>query len=158
MGTRITPNFNDLFESNFKLEPIKLPNINLHYGLKDYDGDIPIILLEDIYKLHDAFCCSGYFDDVVGFDWIREGLTFDECASFDRIFNTVFSVSIESEIFVTDKLYNALLFVSNAFKSFDLNNFKENILDVWILEWESFEDAYKYCLGLKEENSLCYSF
>jgi len=33
----------------------------------------------------------------------------------------------------------------------------QNWQDFYLMEWVSYEEAYKYCLDLKEEHELCYT-
>ena len=68
----------------------------------------------------------------------------------------LFSASIGNQIFVTESIENAKMFIVNAWNSYDLNCVNENS-DVWIMEWCSFEEAYKYCCDLKRSKSMCYS-
>jgi hypothetical protein len=154
---KIEPNFDDLKPGTGITEEKKLPKIKIHYAVKDLDGDIPFIEIDSIKEFYDAFMCSGYFENVRTFEWVKKGDSFDERISADRAWNTVFSASIGNQIFVTEYIENAKMFIVNAWNSYDLNCINEEITDVWIMEWHSFEEAYKYSLDLKEVSPLCYS-
>lgn len=151
---KLNPIFGDLTPQ--KQKNVKLPKVKLHYAVKNLEGDIPFIELKNIFELYEVFMSDGYFDGISGFDWIEKGKTYDECISPKRAWETVFTVIISNEIFATDSIENAKSFIIHSFKNFDLEELKENITDIWIMEWESYEEAYKYCLDIKETNPLCY--
>ena len=152
---KIEPKFDDLKQS--KENDLILPKLKVHYAAKNLDEDIPFIEIESINQFNDAFMSSGFFDGVRTFEWIKKGCSFDESLLPDRAWNTVFSASIGNQIFVTDNFENAKMFIMNAWNSYDIDCLKEEVSDVWIMEWCSFEEAYKYCLDLKEVSHLCYS-
>jgi len=151
---KINPSFEDL-EPITETNETKLPRLKIHYAVKDLEGDVPFIEIESMEQFYDAFMCSGFFDNVKTFDWVKD--SFDESISADRAWSTVFTASIGNQIFATENIENAKIFIVNAWRSFDLNCENKEITDVWIMEWESFEEAYKYCLDFKEESPLCYS-
>jgi len=153
---KIEPNFDDLKE-NSKNETILLPKLKIHYAVKDLDEDVPFIEIDSIKDFYYAFMSSGYFDNVRTFEWVKKGDSFDKSLSDDRAFNTVFTASIGNQIFVTESFENAKMFIVNAWNNYDLACLNVEITDVWIMEWDSFESAYKYCLDMKEVSPLCYS-
>ena len=80
----------------------------------------------------------------------------------------VYLVSINDEVFVCDNIRVAVFFI-NKFKSVmrvefsdneDMNNFDPNkelpAKKVFIQEYDSYEEAYKVALDMKEESPLCY--
>ena len=154
---KIEPNFDDLKPPIQKNEEIILPKVKIHYAVKDLDGDVPFIEIENMKQFYDAFMCGGFFNGVRTFEWVKEGHSFDESCSADRAWNTVFTASIGNQIYVTESIENAKMFIVTAWRNYDLDCSNEEITDVWIIEWDSFESAYKYCLDLKEVSPLCYS-
>ena len=152
---KIEPNFEDLKQC--KAEDVILPKLKIHYAVKDLKEDIPFIEIDSMKQFYDAFMCSGFFDGVRTFEWIKKGWSFDESITTDRAWKTVFSASIGNQIFVTESLENAKMFIVTAWNSYDLDCISKEITDVWIMEWESFEEAYKYCLDFKEVSPMCYS-
>lgn len=151
---KLNPVFEDL-QPPTETKETKLPRLKIHYAVKDLEGDVPFIEIESMEQFYDAFMCGGFFDNVKTFEWVKD--SFDESMSEDRAWNTVFTASIGNQIFATDNFENAKIFIVNAWRSFYLDCENEKITDVWIMEWESFEEAYKYSLDLKEESPLCYS-
>ena len=151
---KIEPKFDDLKQC--KMESVILPKLKIYYDVKGNKEDIPFIEIKNINQFFDAFMCSGYFDGVRTFDWIKEGCSFDESISADRAWNTVFTASIGNQIFATESIENAKIFIVNAWHNYDLDILNEEITEVFLMEWASFEEAYKYCLDFKEVSHLCY--
>jgi len=59
----------------------------------------------------------------------------------------------EPEVYVTDNTFHLEMYLAS---NFVINHSKEKV-DVFIQEYESFEDAYKVALDLKEVNPICYN-
>jgi len=85
---KIEPNFDDLKPGQGITEEKKMPKIKIHYAVKNLDGDIPFIEIDSIKEFYDAFMCSGYFENVRTFEWVKKGDSFDECVSIGSLMMT----------------------------------------------------------------------
>jgi len=89
-----------------------------------------------------------FFEDMIDFLLYEEGHKVYLCGVIEP--NSTFK---EPEIYVTDNRFHLEMYLSI---NFVINNCKQQV-DVFLQEYESFEDAYKVALDLKEVNPICYN-
>lgn len=118
-------------EFNPVFEHLK-PITNLHYAKETLTGDIPEIRFDSVQSLIDA--SVDEMNEVAG--------------------EMVFVIAIGGESFATENVESAEAFISALLEKYKNCSWSS---DVWILEFKSFEEAYKYKLDLKEgQSGLCY--
>ena len=111
----------------------------LHYASISLEDDIPCYKIKTDAELF-AFIIAEYSEDCV------------------------YLISINDKEFINDNIFNIITFIGNNFSNVLMNiiekesaNYEEPIIQVFIQEYESYEEAYKVALSMKEDNKLCYS-
>lgn len=117
--------------------------MKLHYATKDLKGDIPQIELKDQDHLFDYISNVLYPE----FDNTEEG----ELINYnDLVFLFSFRDSMDqSEIFISENIASICDFIS-------LMVYLDGDDQAFLFECDSFEEAYKMALDMKEESKLCY--
>ena len=126
-------------------------NYRLHFASLELEGDIPCHILKDKIELN----------------WFL--------LAERQKYDCVYLVSLFGEIFVTDNVLCVMNFIEKfTFKPENLNpmnlpqefmdevnelikNYSPPDIDLFVQEYESFEDAYKVALDMQEIKPLCYS-
>lgn len=105
--------------------------IYLNYADMDLQGDIPCYRIEDLLHL------NGFL--------IAESKT-EDC---------VFLVTLCDEIYITDHILFVISFIEMIYKRLELEKAKD--INLFVQEYDSYEDAYNVALDLKENTPLRYS-
>lgn len=108
----------------------------VHYAKLNLQGDIPCYEFQGIEDLRTFV--NGIIDQHSGF----------------KAENMVYLIAIQDDVFVTENLQLVQeLFDGNLNSAYPFYEGE----DVFIHEYQSYEEAYKVALDMKEDSPLCYS-
>lgn len=105
----------------------------LHYAKKELNGDIPC------YKFKTQLSLYNYIIGLLG-----------------RDSTTVYLLSIDDEVIVTENLALILDILGNDVVSIAMMEDEKGACNVFLQEYYSYEEAYQVALGMKEVSALCY--
>ena len=71
-------------------------------------------------------------------------------------FKTVYLLSVDDEVVITESLAVILEVLSGNVSSIAFLEDEKGICNVFLQEYESYQDAYEVALYMKETNPLCY--
>lgn len=106
----------------------------LHYAEKELIGDINPIKFKTNLSIY------NYVINLIGKDE-----------------NTVYLLAIDDEVIVTENLALIMEIMSSNVSSIGLMEDEKGICNVFLQEYESYEDAYSVALSMKETSPMCYS-
>lgn len=100
----------------------------IHYAKLDLQGDIPCVELQSF----------------------REAYAFIESVLYPETKNKVYLLAVEDEIFISE---TASLICKMYKDAISYSKQKE----IFLQEYQSYEDAYRVALDMKEVSALCYN-
>jgi hypothetical protein len=109
-------------------------NFKLHLAKLILTGDIPCLEFDTKYKLLD------YVNDF-----------YKQYCDSTYTLDKICLVAVDEQLIVTNDIFTILNFIYNQLGHFAYDN------NVIIHEYNSYEEAYKAAILLKEESKLCYS-